>query len=107
MKLFHDVVDSYHVTVLLSIGDITSCLSFSIFVAFVLEAFFMEYSVEKSDLHTSVERKIEELQLSVAQYVFVPPSSCLGFPAYFSTTWTGAVFISRELKSLVTTQTQL
>uniref|UniRef100_H2UDP9 Two pore segment channel 3 n=1 Tax=Takifugu rubripes TaxID=31033 RepID=H2UDP9_TAKRU len=39
----------------------------NIFVAFVLEAFFMEYSVEKSDLHTSVERKIEELQLSVAQ----------------------------------------
>lgn len=33
----------------------------------------MEYSVEKSDLHTSVERKIEELQLSVAQCVFVPP----------------------------------
>lgn len=85
MKLFHDVVDSY-VTVLLSIGDIMPCLSFSIFVAFVLEAFFMEYSVEKSDLHTSVERKIEELQLSVAQYVFVPPHSCLGFPAYFSTT---------------------
>lgn len=50
-----------------STGDITSCLFFSIFVAFVLEAFFMEYSVEKSDLHTSVEKKIEELQLSVAQ----------------------------------------
>lgn len=31
----------------------------------------MEYSVEKSDLHTSVERKIEELQLSVEQYVFI------------------------------------
>lgn len=68
----------------------------------------MEYSVEKSDLHTSVERKIEELQLSVAQYVFVPPHSCLGFPAYFITTWTGAypyLFISRELKRLLTTQT--
>lgn len=30
----------------------------------------MEYSVEKSDLQTSVEKKIEELQLSVEQYVF-------------------------------------
>lgn len=29
----------------------------------------MEYSLEKSDLHTSVEKKIEELQLSVEQYV--------------------------------------
>lgn len=46
------------------------CVS-SIFVAFVLEAFFMEYSVEKSDLHTSVERRIEELQLSVQQCVLV------------------------------------
>lgn len=46
-------------------------LSFSIFVAFVLEAFFVEYSVDKSDLHTSLERKIEELDLAVAQYVTV------------------------------------
>lgn len=44
-------------------------MSFSIFVAFVLEAFFVEYSVEKSDLQTSLERKIEELELAVAQYV--------------------------------------
>lgn len=42
---------------------------FSIFVAFVLEAFFVEYSVDKSDLQTSLERKIEELQLAVEQYV--------------------------------------
>lgn len=41
----------------------------SIFVAFVLEAFFVEYSVEKSDLQTSLEKKIEELELAVAQYV--------------------------------------
>lgn len=39
----------------------------NIFVAFVLEAFFVEYSVDKSDLQTSLERKIEELQLAVAQ----------------------------------------
>lgn len=39
----------------------------NIFVAFVLEAFFVEYSVEKSDLQTSLERKIEELELAVAQ----------------------------------------
>lgn len=39
----------------------------NIFVAFVLEAFFVEYSVDKSDLQTSLEKKIEELELSVAQ----------------------------------------
>ncbi|XP_030591488.1 two pore segment channel 3 isoform X2 [Archocentrus centrarchus] len=39
----------------------------NIFVAFVLEAFFVEYSVDKSDLQTSLERKIEELELAVAQ----------------------------------------
>ncbi|KAM3623127.1 uncharacterized protein V6R79_007341 [Siganus canaliculatus] len=39
----------------------------NIFVAFVLEAFFVEYSVGKSDLQTSLERKIEELELAVAQ----------------------------------------
>lgn len=38
-------------------------------MAFVLEAFFVEYSVEKSDLQTSLEKKIEELELAVAQYV--------------------------------------
>nr|XP_057902092.1 two pore segment channel 3 [Doryrhamphus excisus]XP_057902093.1 two pore segment channel 3 [Doryrhamphus excisus]XP_057902094.1 two pore segment channel 3 [Doryrhamphus excisus] len=39
----------------------------NIFVAFVLEAFFVEYSVDKSDLQTSLEKKIEELELGVAQ----------------------------------------
>ncbi|XP_044045272.1 two pore segment channel 3 isoform X2 [Siniperca chuatsi] len=39
----------------------------NIFVAFVLEAFFVEYSVDKSDLQTSLERKIEELELAVEQ----------------------------------------
>uniref|UniRef100_A0A3Q3X7W1 Ion transport domain-containing protein n=1 Tax=Mola mola TaxID=94237 RepID=A0A3Q3X7W1_MOLML len=41
----------------------------NIFVAFVLEAFFVEYSVGKSDLQTSLERKIEELELAVTQYL--------------------------------------
>lgn len=50
-------------------------LSFSIFVAFVLEAFFVEYSVEKSNLQTSLERKIEELELAVAQCVTM--TTCL------------------------------
>ncbi|KAI3352688.1 hypothetical protein L3Q82_020154 [Scortum barcoo] len=36
-------------------------------MAFVLEAFFVEYSVDKSDLQTSLEKKIEELELSVEQ----------------------------------------
>uniref|UniRef100_UPI0037E74FC8 two pore segment channel 3 isoform X2 n=1 Tax=Semicossyphus pulcher TaxID=241346 RepID=UPI0037E74FC8 len=39
----------------------------NIFVAFVLEAFFVEYSVDKSDLQTSLEKKIEELELAVAR----------------------------------------
>ncbi|XP_012708930.2 two pore segment channel 3 [Fundulus heteroclitus] len=39
----------------------------NIFVAFVLEAFFVEYSVGKGDLQTSLEKKIEELELAVAQ----------------------------------------
>ncbi|KAK5926073.1 hypothetical protein CgunFtcFv8_021675 [Champsocephalus gunnari] len=39
----------------------------NIFVAFVLEAFFVEYSVDKSHLQTSLEKKIEELELAVAQ----------------------------------------
>lgn len=53
-------------------------LSFSIFVAFVLEAFFVEYSVDKSDLQTSLERKIEELELAVAQYVTLQRVVCGG-----------------------------
>ncbi|KAL2087299.1 hypothetical protein ACEWY4_018358 [Coilia grayii] len=36
----------------------------NIFVAFVLEAFFVEYTVDKSDLQTSLEKKIEELELN-------------------------------------------
>ncbi|XP_026158772.1 two pore segment channel 3 isoform X2 [Mastacembelus armatus] len=39
----------------------------NIFVSFVLEAFYVEYSVDKGDLQTSLERKIEELELAVAQ----------------------------------------
>ncbi|XP_076869865.1 two pore segment channel 3 isoform X1 [Brachyhypopomus gauderio] len=39
----------------------------NIFVAFILEAFFVEYIVEKSDLQTSLEKKIEELNLCVEQ----------------------------------------
>uniref|UniRef100_A0A667XEK3 Two pore segment channel 3 n=1 Tax=Myripristis murdjan TaxID=586833 RepID=A0A667XEK3_9TELE len=39
----------------------------NIFVAFVLEAFSVEYSVEKGDLQTSLEKKINELELAVAQ----------------------------------------
>uniref|UniRef100_A0A3Q3JQX4 Ion transport domain-containing protein n=1 Tax=Monopterus albus TaxID=43700 RepID=A0A3Q3JQX4_MONAL len=39
----------------------------NIFVSFVLEAFYVEYSVDKGDLQTALERKIEELELAVAQ----------------------------------------
>ncbi|KAM6972478.1 two pore segment channel 3 [Aplochiton taeniatus] len=37
----------------------------NIFVAFVLEAFFVEYTVDKSDLQTSLEKKIAELDLGI------------------------------------------
>ncbi|XP_077381214.1 two pore segment channel 3 isoform X2 [Festucalex cinctus] len=49
----------FHITVVIII--------INIFVAFVLEAFFLEYSLDKSDLHTELEKKIEELELGVAQ----------------------------------------
>ncbi|XP_067115529.1 two pore segment channel 3 [Osmerus mordax] len=39
----------------------------NIFIAFVLEAFFVEYTVDKSHLQTSLEKKIEELGLGVEQ----------------------------------------
>uniref|UniRef100_A0A8C1GPW3 Two pore segment channel 3 n=1 Tax=Cyprinus carpio TaxID=7962 RepID=A0A8C1GPW3_CYPCA len=39
----------------------------NIFVAFILEAFLVEYTVDKSDLQTSLEKKIEELELNVQQ----------------------------------------
>lgn len=48
--------------------------SHSIFVAFILEAFLVEYTVDKSDLQTSLEKKIEELELNVQQYVPFRPA---------------------------------
>uniref|UniRef100_A0A671NRX9 Two pore calcium channel protein 1-like n=1 Tax=Sinocyclocheilus anshuiensis TaxID=1608454 RepID=A0A671NRX9_9TELE len=39
----------------------------NIFVAFILEAFLVEYTIDKSDLQTSLEKKIEELELNVQQ----------------------------------------
>uniref|UniRef100_A0A6Q2YSW6 Ion transport domain-containing protein n=1 Tax=Esox lucius TaxID=8010 RepID=A0A6Q2YSW6_ESOLU len=41
----------------------------NIFIAFVLEAFFVEYTVDKSNLQSCLEKKIEELELGVKQYV--------------------------------------
>ncbi|KAG7220184.1 hypothetical protein INR49_018411 [Caranx melampygus] len=57
---FNNVVSSFILLVELTVVN-------HIFVAFVLEAFFVEYSVDKSDLQTSLERKIEELELAVEQ----------------------------------------
>ncbi|XP_061130866.1 two pore segment channel 3 isoform X2 [Syngnathus typhle] len=51
----------FHITVVIII--------INIFVAFVLEAFFLEYTLDKSNLHSELEKKIEELQLGVAQEV--------------------------------------
>ncbi|KAM8843367.1 two pore segment channel 3 isoform 5-T5 [Synchiropus picturatus] len=42
-------------------------LILNIFVAFILEAFYVEYSVEKGDLQTSLEKKIQDLELGVEQ----------------------------------------
>nr|XP_006638544.1 PREDICTED: two pore calcium channel protein 1-like isoform X1 [Lepisosteus oculatus] len=39
----------------------------NILVAFILEAFFVEYTLAKSDLQTSVEKKIQELELGIQQ----------------------------------------
>ncbi|XP_021423934.2 two pore segment channel 3 [Oncorhynchus mykiss] len=39
----------------------------NIFIAFVLEAFFVEYTVDQSNLQSSLEKKIEELELGVKQ----------------------------------------
>ncbi|KAK6300229.1 hypothetical protein J4Q44_G00283270 [Coregonus suidteri] len=39
----------------------------NIFIAFVLEAFFVEYTVDRSNLQSSLEKKIEELELGVKQ----------------------------------------
>ncbi|XP_018606521.2 two pore segment channel 3 isoform X1 [Scleropages formosus] len=39
----------------------------NIFVAFVLEAFFVEYTFSKGELQTSLEKKIEELELGIEQ----------------------------------------
>ncbi|XP_048843367.1 two pore segment channel 3 isoform X2 [Brienomyrus brachyistius] len=39
----------------------------NIFVAFVLEAFFVEYNVSTSGLQTSLEKKIKELELGIDQ----------------------------------------
>uniref|UniRef100_A0A671NRY4 Two pore calcium channel protein 1-like n=1 Tax=Sinocyclocheilus anshuiensis TaxID=1608454 RepID=A0A671NRY4_9TELE len=46
----------------------------NIFVAFILEAFLVEYTIDKSDLQTSLEKKIEELELNVQQYVPFKPA---------------------------------
>lgn len=40
-------------------------ISFSIFVSFILEAFFVEYSLEKSEVETAIEQKIQELGMGV------------------------------------------
>lgn len=74
-------------------------LSFSIFVAFVLEAFFVEYSVEKSDLQTSLERKIEELELAVAQYVTMTNTHTYSTTLrYINTSLSGEMTVLMDLK---------
>lgn len=45
------------------------CLLFflSIFIAFILEAFFVAYSLEKSEVETAIEKKIQELGVGVQE----------------------------------------
>lgn len=47
----------------------TLCLLFflSIFIAFILEAFFVAYSLEKSEVETAIEKKIQELGVGVQE----------------------------------------
>lgn len=40
---------------------------FSILIAFILEAFFVEYSLEKSEVETAIERKIQELGVGIQE----------------------------------------
>ncbi|KAM9156152.1 two pore channel protein 2-like [Pangshura tecta] len=39
----------------------------NILIAFILEAFFVEYSLEKSEVETAIERKIEELGVGIQE----------------------------------------
>uniref|UniRef100_A0A672T8I1 Two pore segment channel 3 n=1 Tax=Sinocyclocheilus grahami TaxID=75366 RepID=A0A672T8I1_SINGR len=58
----------------------------NIFVAFILEAFLVEYTVDKSDL----QKKIEELELNVQQYVpFGPPIKLFSIASFRSRTVDG------------------
>ena len=38
-----------------------------IFIAFILEAFFVAYSLEKSEVETAIEKKIQELGVGVQE----------------------------------------
>lgn len=52
----------------LSYIDMTVTICFSIFVAFILEAFILEYSLQKTGrLESEVESKIKELGLGIGQ----------------------------------------
>lgn len=42
-------------------------LFLSIFIAFILEAFFVAYSLEKSEVETAIEKKIQELGVGVQE----------------------------------------
>lgn len=54
------------------------CLNFSIFVAFILEAFILEYSLQKTGrFESAVESKIKELGLGIGQYVLYFYILCL------------------------------
>uniref|UniRef100_A0A8C8A2N4 Two pore segment channel 3 n=1 Tax=Oryzias sinensis TaxID=183150 RepID=A0A8C8A2N4_9TELE len=74
---WHDILPLIHSTGFVTVTNVSARIFFvifhitvviiiiNIFVAFVLEAFFLEYS----DLQTSLEKKIEELNLAMEQYV--------------------------------------
>ncbi|KAM5164486.1 two pore channel protein 2-like [Mantella aurantiaca] len=50
---------TFHVVVVIMI--------INIFVAFILEAFFVEYSLERSEVETTIETKIQELGMAVQE----------------------------------------
>lgn len=59
--------DSQHPNRLTPPNTLTLLLFLSIFIAFILEAFFVAYSLEKSEVETAIEKKIQELRMGIQE----------------------------------------
>lgn len=65
-RLRHSLELGFHVT-WTTAHTLYLSLFLSIFIAFILEAFFMAYSLEKSEVETAIERKIQELGVGIQE----------------------------------------